>query len=171
MHVLLNDDPTSFLVKLRSTKPQRQSESSRLPGIGVEQLEGTKGEGDRELGRFGFWGGARVLDFTGEEGTEPSEGRLDLNFPAEGDLSRGVAAGRPFSSSSGIGLGAFSFPFEGLLLLSSLPLFWSSFSDLVIPTSLASQRHLSRSCSCIRLMQVDSSAMPGQGKQGSATVT
>lgn len=139
MVALLNDSQTYFAAMLRCTKPQHQSASSRLPGIGVEQLEGTKGEGARDSGRLGFCGGARVLDLTGEEGMEPSEGRLDLSFPAEGDLSRGVGAGRPFSSSSGIDLCAFFFPFGGLLLLSSLPVFGSSFSGLVSPTSLASQ--------------------------------
>lgn len=109
----LNDGQTSFLVKLSIAELQPQSASSRLPGIGVEQLEGTKGEGERDSGRLGFWGGARVLDLTGEEAMESIELRLDLSFPAEGDLSRGAGGvGGPCSTSSGIGLGGgFFFPF------------------------------------------------------------
>lgn len=148
-------------LKLWSTKCKHQSASSRLPGIGVEQVDGTKGEGDLESGRLWFWGGASVLDLTGEEEMESIEGRLDLSTPA-GDLG---VIGEVFSFSSGIGLGAFFFSFEGLLLLSSLLTgICSSSSPLESPTSFASHRHLSISCSCMRLMQVESSAIPEKRK-------
>lgn len=143
-----------------------QSASSRLPGIGVEQLEGTKGDGARDSGRLEFWGRARVLDLTGEEVMELMELLLDLSFPVDGDLSRGAGVGGPCSTSSGIGLGGgFFFPFGGLLLFFSFPAFCPFPSELLIPTSFANQRHLSINCSCMRLMQVDSSAIPGQGKE------
>lgn len=135
-----------------------------LPGIGVEQVEGTKGEGDREVGRLRFCGGARVLPLTGEEGRESREGRRDLSCPA-GDPTGGMVGGRLFSSPRGIGFGVFFFPFEGFLFLSSFPVFCSSSSGLESPTSRASQRHFSTSCSCMRLMQVDSSAMPRKERQ------
>lgn len=142
-----------------------QSGSSRLPGMGVEQFERTvNGEGERDSDWMGarVWGGARVFDSTRKEGTESCDGRLDLSFPAEGDLS--PASGRTCSGSSGIVLGPFFFFFvKGLsLLFCVLFLFWLSWLGLERPTSLASQRHLSISCSCIRLMHVDNSAIPGQ---------
>lgn len=144
---------------------------SRLPGMGVEQLERVgSGEGERDSDWMGarVCGGAVVGDSADGEGPLSCDIRLDLKLPAEGDLIAAAGGGWLCSPSSGIVLVSyfFFFFFVGLFLLFSFFfLGLSSLSDFERPISLANQRHFSRSCSCMRLMQVDSSAMPVQGSR------